>query len=60
MKLETKVEFTAFLLVIFQHFVLSTNEYNNKCPEFNPQNELDIELVSEAFEVFSPHALCAS
>lgn len=46
MNLGTKVEFSAFVLVMLQHFVLSDVEFFNKCPEFNPQNELDIELVS--------------
>ena len=40
-----KVELSAVLLVTLQQFVFS-DEFSNKCPEFNPQNELDIDLVS--------------
>lgn len=41
------VYFFAVNLAMFQHFVVSVDsEFFNKCPEFNPQNELDIELVS--------------
>lgn len=53
MNLGTKVEFSAFVLVMLQHFVLSDTDFYNKCPEFNPQNELDIELVSESWWPFS-------
>jgi hypothetical protein len=42
----TKVEIFTLLFVsaILEKFALS-NEFSTKCPEFNPQNELDIELV---------------
>lgn len=52
MNFDTKVEFCALLIALLQHFVSSTadNEFNmQKCPEFNPQNELDIELVRKLF-----------
>lgn len=52
MNFDTKVEFCALLIAVLQHFVASTedNEFNmQKCPEFNPQNELDIELVRKLF-----------
>lgn len=48
MKFGTKVEASVLLLVTLQHFARS-EEFFNKCPEFNPQNELDIELVSEVY-----------
>lgn len=43
MKLELS---TALTFVILHHFVIA-HDYNhlNKCPEYNPQNELDIDLV---------------
>lgn len=52
MNFDMKVEFYAFLLAIFYQLAEANteNEYNNqKCSEFNPQNELDIELVRRAF-----------
>ena len=53
MKFYVKIQFSAFFLAILQNFVLSDNEFYNKCPEFNPQNELDIELVSFKSSRFS-------
>jgi hypothetical protein len=43
MKLEVG---TALTFVILHHFVIA-HDYNHlsKCPEYNPQNELDIDLV---------------
>ena len=48
MNLITKVaiQFSALYLAIFYSFVFSADDFSNKCPEFNPQNELDIDLVS--------------
>lgn len=48
MNFDTRAEFCAILIAMLQHLVASNadNEYNNqKCPEFNPQNDVDIELV---------------
>lgn len=47
MNLGSKIEITALILVIFHHSTTADNEFFNKCPEFNPQNELDIDLVSQ-------------
>lgn len=46
MNLATKFGLSALFLAIFNHSAMTDNEFSNKCPEFNPQNELDIELVS--------------
>lgn len=51
MKLNVKVEALVVILTSLQHFVLSDSEFINKCPEFNPQNELDIDLVSEVWKL---------
>lgn len=40
-----KVEITAIAFVFLHHFVFA-DDYLSRCPEYNPQNELDIELVS--------------
>lgn len=56
MNFGTKVDLSVVLVVLLQHLVSADNEFFNKCPEFNPQNELDIELVRNSpFEFnFSP------
>ncbi|KAG5680025.1 hypothetical protein PVAND_009558 [Polypedilum vanderplanki] len=41
-----KVEFQALFLVLFYRVVLADVDYLSRCPEYNPQNELDIELIS--------------
>lgn len=41
-----KAELTALAFVILHRIVFADSEYLHRCPEYNPQNELDIELVS--------------
>lgn len=48
MNFGTKVDLSVVLVVLLQHLVSADNEFFNKCPEFNPQNELDIELVRKS------------
>lgn len=48
MNFGTKVDLSVVLVVLLQHLVTADNEFFNKCPEFNPQNELDIELVRKS------------
>lgn len=46
MNLVTKLELSTLVLAILANLVLSDVDFhNNKCPEYNPQNELDMELV---------------
>lgn len=45
MNFGSKVDLSVVLVVLLQHLVSADNDFFNKCPEFNPQNELDIELV---------------
>lgn len=47
MKTKTKFQLSALIVAIFQRCVYSDVDfYANKCSEYNPQNELDIELVN--------------
>lgn len=41
-----KVEITALAFVLLHRFAFADVDYMSRCPEYNPQNELDIELVS--------------
>ena len=45
--LNMKLEFTALAFVILHRLVIA-HDFNHlsRCPEYNPQNELDIDLVS--------------
>lgn len=45
--LNMKLEITAFVFVILHRLVIA-HDFNHlsRCPEYNPQNELDIDLVS--------------
>lgn len=39
-----KLEIAALAFVILHRYVVA-HDYYSRCPEYNPQNELDIDLV---------------
>jgi hypothetical protein len=41
-----KVKIQALFFVLLYRTVFADVDYLSRCPEYNPQNELDIELVS--------------
>jgi len=53
-----KVEITALAFVLLHRFAFADVDYMSRCPEYNPQNELDIELVSlKEFLFFHRHVV---